>query len=104
MGSQLSVLKHERDEFFDPFFFYFRRPTRLLSDDLTIAPQCVGYSLAKASWFDRGGKAALLQRGAEVTELARFQNLVDGKGERADREVVLFLCLGGESDEASPWI
>jgi 4-amino-4-deoxy-L-arabinose transferase-like glycosyltransferase len=102
-GSMLSVLKHERDEFFDPFFFYFRDSVQLLDDSLNVDPPCVGYSLVKASWFDGGGEAALIRGKNDVTEIARYRNLVDGKEGRADREMVLFLCRSAQSEAGAPW-
>lgn len=87
----LAVMKHERDEFFDPVLYYLRRPVELLERNPE-RQECREYSMTLGSWFDEVGENALRARGFEVNELARYNDLSDAEKGKHDREMVLFTC------------
>lgn len=81
-GDRLTVIKGQREEFFDPLFFYLRR-------EVKIAPEEQG-SLGCQGWAVLKVDANFEQWGAEQSVVARYAQLdIDGKKRR---EFALVRC------------
>lgn len=88
-GEELAVLKHPKDEYFDPMLFYVRRPVRLI--DIESAPfECRPRTVyaTKRSWLD--AHEALFPR--PLIRVARIGERLQLKAGRSERAVVLFRC------------
>lgn len=87
----LAVIKHVRDEFFDPILYYVHRSVELLPRD-TENLECRKNTVALGAWFDQVGRQILLDRGYSVQEIARYNDLSDAARGNRDREMILFSC------------